>query len=40
MLEAQMKAPDFSLSDKDAFIGIITRRSIILYCKELLFPED
>ena len=26
--------------DKDAFIGIITRRAIINYCKETLFPED
>lgn len=28
------------VDDKDAFIGIITRRSIIRYCKENLFPED
>ena len=28
------------VDDKDAFIGIITRRAIINYCKETLFPED
>ena len=28
------------VDDKDAFIGIITRRSIIKYCMESLFPED
>ena len=28
------------VDDKDAFIGIITRRSIIKYCQERLFPED
>ncbi len=28
------------VDDKDAFIGIITRRAIIKYCKETLFPED
>ena len=28
------------VDDKDAFIGIITRRSIIQYCKQTLFPED
>mgnify|MGYP003485283407 CR=1 FL=1 len=28
------------VDDKDTFIGIITRRSIIQYCKEQLFPED
>ncbi len=28
------------VDDKDAFIGIVTRRSIIRYCKERLFPED
>ena len=28
------------VEDKDAFIGIITRRAIINYCKETLFPED
>ena len=27
------------VDDKDAFIGIVTRRSIIKYCKEKLFPE-
>ena len=28
------------VDDKDAFIGIVTRRSIIQYCKQNLFPED
>ena len=28
------------VDDKDAFIGIVTRRSIIKYCTEQLFPED
>ena len=28
------------VDDKDAFIGIVTRSSIIRYCCELLFPED
>ena len=28
------------VDDKDAFIGIVTRRSIIQYCKQPLFPED
>ena len=28
------------VDDKDAFIGIITRRSIIQYCQSQLFPED
>ena len=27
------------VDDKDAFIGIITRRSIIQYCRGQLFPE-
>lgn len=27
------------VDDTDTFIGIITRRSIIKYCKEKLFPE-
>ena len=27
------------VDDKDAFIGIVTRRSIINYCREKLFPE-
>ena len=27
------------VDDKDAFIGIVTRRSIIQYCRERLFPE-
>lgn len=28
------------VDDKDAFIGIVTRRSIIQYCMQMLFPED
>ena len=28
------------VDDKDAFIGIVTRRAIIQYCKQTLFPED
>jgi len=28
------------VDDKDAFIGIITRRAIIKYCTEQLFQED
>ena len=28
------------VDDKDTFIGIVTRSSIIKYCKERLFPED
>ena len=28
------------VDDKDTFIGIVTRRSIIQYCREKLFPED
>ena len=28
------------VDDKDAFIGIVTRRSIIQYCIQMLFPED
>ncbi len=28
------------VDDKDAFIGIITRRSIIQYCKGKLFPKE
>ena len=28
------------VDDKDAFIGIITRSSIIKYCCEKLYPED
>ena len=28
------------VDDKNAFIGIITRRSIIKYCQQELFPED
>ena len=26
--------------DRGIFIGIVTRRSIIKYCREMLFPED
>ena len=28
------------IDDKDAFIGIVTRRSIIQYCQKKLFPGD
>ena len=28
------------VDDKDTFIGIVTRSSIIQYCEERLFPED
>ena len=28
------------VDDKEAFIGIITRRSLLKYCQEKLFPED
>ena len=28
------------VDDKDAFIGIVTRRSIIKYCQQRLFQED
>lgn len=28
------------VDDKDAFIGIVTRRAIIKYCQKQLFPED
>ena len=28
------------VDDKDAFIGLITRKSIIEYCRQTLFPED
>ena len=28
------------VDDKNAFIGIVTRSSIVQYCKKLLFPED
>lgn len=28
------------VDDKDAFIGLITRKAIIRYCLEKLFPED
>ena len=27
------------VDDKDAFIGIVTRRAIIKYCQQSLFPE-
>lgn len=28
------------VDDKNAFIGIVTRRAIMKYCQEQLFPED
>jgi CBS domain-containing protein len=28
------------VDDKDTFIGIVTRRSIMKYCQQQLFPED
>ena len=28
------------VDDKDTFIGIVTRRAIIKYCQQRLFPED
>ena len=28
------------VDDKDAFIGLVTRRSIIQYCEQQLFPGD
>lgn len=28
------------VDDKDAFIGIVKRSSIIQYCKQTLYPED
>ena len=28
------------VDDKNAFIGIVTRSSIVQYCKKQLFPED
>lgn len=28
------------VDDKDAFIGLVTRRAIINYCVDTLFPED
>lgn len=28
------------VDDKDAFIGLITRKAIIRYCQEKLFPQD
>ena len=28
------------VDDKDAFIGIVTRKAIIQYCHQRLFPED
>ena len=28
------------VDDKDTFIGIITRRAIIKYCQQRLFPDD
>ena len=28
------------VDDKDTFIGIVTRKAIIKYCQQQLFPED
>lgn len=28
------------VDDKDTFIGLITRKAIIQYCQQTLFPED
>lgn len=28
------------VDDKDTFIGIVTRRTIIQYCRQQMFPED
>lgn len=28
------------VDDKDAFIGLVTRSSIVNYCQQMLFPED
>ena len=28
------------VDDKDTFIGLVTRKAIISYCRERLFPED
>lgn len=28
------------VDDKDTFIGIVTRRNIINYCRQQMFPED
>lgn len=28
------------VDDKDTFIGLVTRKAIIAYCRERLFPED
>ena len=28
------------VDDKDAFIGLVTRKSIVKYCQQQLFPED
>ena len=28
------------VDDKDTFIGLVTRRAIIQYCEQQLFPED
>ena len=28
------------VDDKDTFIGLVTRKAIIQYCHQLLFPED
>ncbi len=28
------------VDDKDAFIGLVTRKAIIRYCRERIFPEE
>jgi CBS domain-containing protein len=28
------------VDDKDTFIGLVTRKSIVKYCQQQLFPED
>lgn len=43
MRELLLKATDQNfvpvVDDKDAFIGLVTRKAIINYCREKLFPE-
>lgn len=41
-LVERAKAQNFVpvVDDKDTFIGIVTRRAIIGYCQQQLFPED
>ena len=41
-LVERAKAQNFVpvVDDKDAFIGLVTRKSIINYCMEQIFPED